>query len=150
MFCFQVLPEIVVNFIKKNIFHFIYFNSFFFISFVTLCKSLCISNVPAVLFVKRILTNFAKFTENTFQLSCWDSACNLIKKKRLWHRCFPVNLSKFLRKSTFQNTSGRLTPCFVSFSENLAKMIPQYFRKVVANLASKSLGCRNRYQHIVI
>ena len=26
MFCFQVLPEIVVNFIKRNIFHFISFN----------------------------------------------------------------------------------------------------------------------------
>ena len=35
------------------------------ILYVSLCKSLCISNVPAVFFVKRVLTNFAKFTENT-------------------------------------------------------------------------------------
>ena len=29
-------------------------------------------------------------------------------KKRLWHRCFPVNFPKFLRTPFSQNTSGRL------------------------------------------
>ena len=29
-------------------------------------------------------------------------------KKRLWHRCFPVNFAKFLRAPSSQNTSGRL------------------------------------------
>ena len=29
-------------------------------------------------------------------------------KKRLWHRSFPVNFVKFLRKRFLQNTSGRL------------------------------------------
>ena len=29
-------------------------------------------------------------------------------KKRLWHRCFPVNFAKFLRTPFLQNTSGRL------------------------------------------
>ena len=29
-------------------------------------------------------------------------------KKRLWHRCFPMNFAKFVRKSFLQNTSGRL------------------------------------------
>ena len=29
-------------------------------------------------------------------------------KKRLWHRCFSVNYSKFSRTSFLQNTSGRL------------------------------------------
>ena len=29
-------------------------------------------------------------------------------KKSLWHRCFPVNFSKFLRTPILQNTSGRL------------------------------------------
>ena len=38
------------------------FNSSFY---VTLCKSLCISNVLAVFFKKLVLTNFAKFTETT-------------------------------------------------------------------------------------
>ena len=27
-------------------------------------------------------------------------------KKRLWHRCFPVNFAKFLRTSFLQNTLG--------------------------------------------
>ena len=29
-------------------------------------------------------------------------------KKRLWHKCFPVNFEKFLRTTVLQNTSGRL------------------------------------------
>ena len=29
-------------------------------------------------------------------------------KKRLWHRCFPVNFVTFLRTPFLQNTSGRL------------------------------------------
>ena len=29
-------------------------------------------------------------------------------KKRLWHKCFPVNFVKFLRSLFLQNTSGRL------------------------------------------
>ena len=29
-------------------------------------------------------------------------------KKKLWHRCFPVNFAKFLRTPFLQNTSGRL------------------------------------------
>ena len=29
-------------------------------------------------------------------------------KKRLWHRCFPVNFAKFLRAPFLQNTSERL------------------------------------------
>ena len=29
-------------------------------------------------------------------------------KKRLWHRCFPVNFAKFLRTPFSQNTSGQL------------------------------------------
>ena len=29
-------------------------------------------------------------------------------KKRLWHRCFPVNFARFLRTPFLQNTSGRL------------------------------------------
>ena len=42
-------------------------------------------------------------------------------KKGLWHRCFPVNLVKFLRTSFLQNTSGRLLLKFKSFLENLYK-----------------------------
>ena len=37
-------------------------------------------------------------------------------KKRLWHRCFPVNFVKFLRTLFLTDTSGG---CFWSFRMNL-------------------------------
>ena len=40
-------------------------------------------------------------------LQVLPEACNFIKK-RLWHRCFPVNFVKFLRAPFLQNNSGRL------------------------------------------
>ena len=36
-------------------------------------------------------------------------------KKSLWHRCFPVNFSKFLRTPFLQNTSRRLLLTFEGF-----------------------------------
>ena len=38
--------------------------------------------------------------EFLFLKSCRPEGCNFIKK-RLWHRCFPVNFMKFLRKPFF-------------------------------------------------
>ena len=38
-------------------------------------------------------------------------------KKRLWHRCFPVNFAKFLRKPFLQDTSGRLLLFFGQSNE---------------------------------
>ena len=32
--------------------------------------------------------------------------CLQFTKNRLWHRCFPVNFAKFLRRRFLQNTSG--------------------------------------------
>ena len=37
-----------------------------------------------------------------------------ILKKRLWHRCFPVNIAKFLRTPFLQKISGRLLLFFVN------------------------------------
>ena len=37
-----------------------------------------------------------------------EGFCKTLFKKRLWHRCFPVNFAKFLRTPFSQNTSGRL------------------------------------------
>ena len=36
-------------------------------------------------------------------------------KKRIWHKCFPVNFAKFLRAPFLQNTSWRLDKCLVGF-----------------------------------
>ena len=61
------------------------------------------------------IRNFTKFQEKhswrSLVLSSKDSgfikkdSYNVIKK-RLWHRCFPVNFAKFLRKPFLQNASG--------------------------------------------
>ena len=51
-------------------------------------------------------------------------ACNLILK-RLQHRCFPVNIAKFLRTPNLKNTCDRLlfklivTPLLISWHEVL-------------------------------
>ena len=45
------------------------------------------SSRPEVFCINGVLRNFAKFTGKPATLL----------KKRLWHRCFPVNFAKFLR-----------------------------------------------------
>ena len=42
------------------------------------------------------------------------------KKKRLWHRCFPVNFVKLLRTPFLQNISGRL---FLFFLSNFSQIV---------------------------
>ena len=56
------------------------------------------SSRPVVLCKKGALGNLAKFTGKHLCQSL--EACNLIKK-RLWHRCFSVNFTKFLRTPNF-------------------------------------------------
>ena len=43
----------------------------------------------------------------TFRSSHQRCSTATLLKKRLWHRCFPVNFVKFLRTGFLQNTSGR-------------------------------------------
>ena len=62
---------------------------------------------------KGVLKNFAKFTgKHLCQSFFFNKVAGLrpatLLKKRLWHRCFPVNFTKFLRTPFLQNTSGRL------------------------------------------
>ena len=42
------------------------------------------------------------------QPAFYKKSCATLLKKRLWHRYFPVNFVKFLRKPFLRNTSGRL------------------------------------------
>ena len=67
----------------------------------------------------RVLKFFVKFLETDL---CWSLF--LIKlqpsgleflKKRLQHRCFPVNFVKYLRTPFLQNTSERLLLKFVEY-----------------------------------
>ena len=62
---------------------------------------------------KDILSNFAKATGKHLRQSLFFN-----EKKRLWYRYFPVNLTKFLRTASLQNTSGRLL---------LLRIIKQWF-----------------------
>ena len=49
--------------------------------------------------------------------SSQENTCARVSlKKRLWHRCFPVNFAKFLKTPFSQNTSGRLLLKFNSFT----------------------------------
>ena len=61
---------------------------------------------------KVIVRNFANFTGNTCARVFFNKVTGLtpatLFKKRHWHRCFPVNFSKFLRTPFLQKTSGEL------------------------------------------
>ena len=62
---------------------------------------------------KGVLKNFAKSTgKHLCQSLFFNKVAGLtsatLLKKRLWHRCFPVDFAKFLRTPFVQNTSGRL------------------------------------------
>ena len=52
---------------------------------------------------KDVLEIFAKFIGKHLYQNLF-----FLIKKGLWHRCFPVNLVKFLRATFLRNTSGRL------------------------------------------
>ena len=63
--------------------------------------------------LKCILKNFTKFTGKHLCYSLFFNKVaglrpETLLKKRLWHRCFPVILTKLLRKPCLQNTSRRL------------------------------------------
>ena len=60
------------------------------------------SSRPEVFCKKGVLRNFAKFTgKHLCQSLFFNKVAGLrpatLLKKRLWHRCFPVNFTKFLR-----------------------------------------------------
>ena len=62
---------------------------------------------------KGVLRNFTKFKGKHLCQSLFINKNAglrpaILLKKRLWHRCFPVNFAKFLKTSFLQNTSGRL------------------------------------------
>ena len=68
---------------------------------------------PEVFCKKGVPINFAKITGKHLCQSLffnevggvWPAA---LFKKRLWHRCFPVDFEKFLRTPFLKSTSGRL------------------------------------------
>ena len=72
---------------------------------------------PEMFYKKGVLRNLAKFTgEHLCQSLLFNKVAGLrlatLLKKRLWHRCFPVNFVKFSGTPSLQNTSGRLLVSF--------------------------------------
>ena len=73
------------------------------VTYISCCCLLAYrSSHPEVFCKKGILRNFAKFTgKNLSQSLFFNKVAGLrpatLFKKRLWHRCFPVNFVKFLR-----------------------------------------------------
>ena len=68
---------------------------------------------------------FREILQNSQKNTC-AKASFLIKlqtsiKKRLWHRCFPGNFTKFLRTPFLQNTSGWLFLMLVAFKIKFSK-----------------------------
>ena len=62
---------------------------------------------------KGVLRNFTKFAgKHLCQSLFFNKVAGLrptaLLKKRLWHRCFPMDFVKFLRTPILQNTSSRL------------------------------------------
>ena len=73
---------------------------------------------------KGVPRNFGKFKgKHLCQSHFFNKVASLrpatLLKKRPWHRCFPVNFAKFLRKPFLQNTSRRLLLNLSSFSFNI-------------------------------
>ena len=64
------------------------------------------SSRPEVFCKKGVLRNFTKFTGKHLCQSFFFNRPATLLKKKLWHRCFPVNFVKFLRTPFLQNTSG--------------------------------------------
>ena len=88
---------------------------------------------------KGVLRNSTKFTGKHLGHSFFFNKVAALRpatllKKRLWHRCFPVNFAKFPRTAFLQNTSGRLllygddlrTSASI-FSNKFADVLVKYF-----------------------
>ena len=70
--------------------------------------------------IKSVFRNFAKLPGKHLCHSLFfnkDSGLRpeTLLKKRLWHRCYPVNFAKFLRTPFLRNTSRRLLLWFKSY-----------------------------------
>ena len=69
------------------------------------------SSCLEVFYKKDVLENFAKFTgKHLCQILFFNEVAGpaTLLKKRLWHRCFPVNFAKFLRTPILQVICGKL------------------------------------------
>ena len=90
-----------------------------FAEFVHFLASTIKSNHRRYSAKKGALRNFEKFIGKHLCQSLRGLRPSTLLKKRLWHRCFPVNFAKFLRTPFLQNTSGRLLPYSLTFTHTV-------------------------------
>ena len=81
------------------------------------CLRNCRSSHQRCSLRKGVIRNFAKFTGKHlcqslffYKVAGQGLRPASLLKKRLWHRCFPVDFAKFLRTPFSQNTLRRLLP----------------------------------------
>ena len=100
---------------------------------------LCRSSHQRCSIKKGVLRNFTKFKgKQLCQSLFFKKVVGLrhatLVKKRLWHRCFPVNFVKFLRIPFLQNTSGRLLLSLVKQSGKAKSILKIWQRNIWAIL----------------
>ena len=78
-----------------------------------ICSKLKVKNTARGVVCKKVFLEVSKIhRKRPVPESLFNKVASLrpatLLKKRLWHRCFPVNFVKFLTTPFLQNTSGRL------------------------------------------
>ena len=76
--------------------------------------------------------------ESLFNKVAGLQCCNFIKK-RLQHRCFPVNIAKFLRTAILNNICERQLLYLTDFSEQLV------FREAISQSSLSNIFISNFY-----
>ena len=77
------------------------------------------SSRPEVFCKKGVVRNFTKFIGKHL---CQSLTPATLLKKRLWHRCFPVNFAKFLRTPFFIDNPQWLLLLFIKPSASVKKI----------------------------
>ena len=96
----NLFPTLLLNSIRTEKIY----RNFSFLLFFCYAHYYCVRLWEAVAhryFLKKVLLKIAK----NFQKNSYARDLQLYFKKRLWHRCFPVNFAKFLRTTFFRRTS---------------------------------------------
>ena len=79
----------------------------------SLVDHICKNSLPMVFYKKDILKSFAKFTrKHLCRRFFFNKVAGLMSatlfRKKLWHRCLPVNFAKLLITPIFKNICERL------------------------------------------
>ena len=105
-----------------------------------LCHVRFRSSRPELFCKKGVLRNFATFTRKRLCQSLFLNKVAGMRpatllKERLWHRCFPVNFTKFLKTLFLQNTCGG---CFWHFTVNPHSVVLELLARNRSNIWSLS------------